>query len=588
MMITPGPVEHRLPIAGPDAVRRGATSLIRADGRAFVGLILINVLAAAAGLIAPWLVGRLIDRVDNGSAGVAEVDRIALILICFALAQLILLRTARVIGARFGERTAARLREQFVDRVLSLPAREADRSPAGDLAARGTGDVDRVTQILRDAAPEIVISVIQMLIIFTAVMITSPLLGAIGVVGLVGISAALRWYFRRAHRAYLELGAVHSSVGEMLSTTALGARTIETLGLQDLRRRECADTAERGWWTSMRTLRLRSVLFPTVDLSSELPAVAALLLGGLLHAQGVISLGTVVASVLYLRQLAAPVDAILLWMEALPGSAASYARVEGLAALQPPPVGDLADPAPLDERLAVRSASFAYEKGHDVLLDVSLDVRSGEHLAIVGASGAGKTTLGRLLSGLDSPRTGLVTIGGVPVDALAPERLRRQVVLVTQDHYVFRGTIRDNLLIADQDASDDDLQAALFTVGAHWAVELPNGLDTMLGDDDNLDGGQAQQLSLARVVLADPHTLILDEATALLDPTTARTTERALGAALRGRTVIAIAHRLGTAHDSDRVAVMAEGRITEIGSHDQLLAADEGYADLWRSWHGDL
>ena len=301
-----------------------------------------------------------------------------------------------------------------------------------------------------------------------------------------------------------------------------------------------------------------------------------------------ISLGAAVASVLYLRQLTGPVDAILVWMEALPGSAASYARVEGLADLDPSPARTPTGPQPADERIAVRDASFAYDRDHDVLHEVSLDVRPGEQLALVGASGAGKTTLGRLLAGLDSPRSGQVTIGGVPVVSLAPDQLRRHVVLVTQDHYIFRGTIRENLLIADVAADDDALRSALVTVGAHWAAELPNGLDTVLDDDDQLDGGQAQQLSLARVVLADPHTLILDEATALLDPTTARSTERALAAALHGRTVIAIAHRLATAHDADRVAVMTGGRITELGSHDQLLAADGDYATLWHTWHGDL
>lgn len=230
---------------------------------------------------------------------------------------------------------------------------------------------------------------------------------------------------------------------------------------------------------------------------------------------------------------------------------------------------------------------YAYDGGDDVLHGVDLAVRPGEQLAIVGPSGAGKSTLGRLLAGMDSPRTGSVTVGRVPIADLGPDQLRRQVVLVTQEHHVFLGTLRDNLQMASATATDAEMRSALIAVGAEWADELPHGLDTELGHQGyRTDGAQAQQLALAQVVLADPHTLILDEATALLDPRTARHTERALAAVLAGRTVIAIAHRLQTAHDADRVAVMEDGRLTELGTHGELVAAGGAYAALWRSWHG--
>lgn len=223
-----------------------------------------------------------------------------------------------------------------------------------------------------------------------------------------------------------------------------------------------------------------------------------------------------------------------------------------------------------------------------MLRGVDLTVSPGERLAVVGASGAGKSTLGRLLAGIDRPREGAVTVGGAEIAALGPERLRRQVVLVTQEHHVFIDTVRDNLLMAAPGATDGEVHAALDAVGAGWVADLPDGLDTALGAGEfSFDGARAQQLALARVVLADPHTLVLDEATALLDPATARHAERALAAVLAGRTVIAIAHRLHTARDADRVAVMDDGRLTELGTHDELVARGGAYARLWHSWHGD-
>jgi ABC-type multidrug transport system fused ATPase/permease subunit len=185
-----------------------------------------------------------------------------------------------------------------------------------------------------------------------------------------------------------------------------------------------------------------------------------------------------------------------------------------------------------------------------------------------------------LIAGVDRPAAGTVTVGGVPIADLPPDELRQQVVLVTQEHHVFRESLRDNLIVA---APDDVLRGALKTVGADWADDLDRDLA-----QQPLDGAQAQQVALARVVLADPHTVILDEATALLDPTAARTAERALAAVLHERTVIAIAHRLQTAHDADRVAVMDDGRIIELGTHDDLVAADGPYAALWHSWHGGV
>lgn len=573
-----------LPIAEPAQTRRAALRLIRVDGRAFAAMLALNGLAAAAGLAAPWLLGRIVDEVKSGS-GVAAVDRMALAILVCAVAQLVLSRYASYVGHRFGERTLARIRERFTERALGLPVSAVERAGTGDLTTRGTTDVAAVGITLRDAGPDVAIAAVQALFILVAVFVLDPLLGACGVVGLAGIWFASRWYLRRAMEAYLAEGSAHSALAEELAATTGGARTVEALRLERRRLLACRETIEECRRTRIRTLFLRSVLFPIVDVSYTIPVAAVLLLGGalMMREPSAMTLGTVVASALYLRQLSQPLNIILEQLERLQSSTASFARVEGLPlAPEPGP----ASPVPAGDQLEVSGVRYAYDGGPDVLHEVDLSVRPGERLAIVGPSGAGKTTLGRLLAGMDAPLAGSVTVGGVPVADLDAGRLRERVLLVTQEHHVFLGTVRDNLRIAAPSAADADLYAALTAVGADWIGDLPDGLDTDLGAH-RPDGAQAQQLALARVVLADPHTLILDEATALLDPRTARHTERALAAVLEGRTVIAIAHRLQTAHDADRVAVMQDGRLTELGTHDELVEAGGVYAGLWHSWHGD-
>jgi ABC-type multidrug transport system fused ATPase/permease subunit len=574
----------RLPVADRATVRRAAVDLLARDRRAVAVSLALHGAAAVAGLAAPWLLGRIVDEVTAGAAP-STVDRLALAIGASVVVQCVLSRYAQYIGHRFSERAVARLREQFVRRTLALPVSVVERAGTGDLATRSAVDVSTVGTTVRDVLPTIVVSSTELVLLFAAVFLLHPLLGLVALAGLPTIYAATRWYLRRASGAYLAEGAAAAELTEALTTTAEGARTVEALRLG-------ADRVAHGtvrigdlWATRRATLRLRTVFFPAVEGSYALPIAAVLLAGGYFLSRDMVTLGAVVSAALYLQQAIEPLDQLLQWTEQAQRGIASFARVLGVGQVPPEPRGTAT--ATAGERILVRDARFAYAGGHDVLHGIDLEVRPGERLAIVGPSGAGKSTLARLLAGIDAPRTGEVSLGDVPVTALDPAERRRRIALVTQEHHVFIGTLRDNLAFAAPGATDAQMRSALDAVGADWYADLPDGLDTELGDGAReLGPADAQQLALARLVLADPHTLILDEATAALDPTTARRTERALGAVLTGRTVIAIAHRLNTAHDADRVALMEDGRITELGGHDELVRADGAYAALWRSWHG--
>ncbi|MFB4279384.1 ABC transporter ATP-binding protein [Nonomuraea sp. MTCD27] len=573
-----------LPVADRKQVRAYARRLTLKYPRRLAFTLLLHGLAAVAGLVVPWQLGELVQDVQYGAE--VNVAVVAAAIGGFLLLQGVLMRYAVLASARLGEKVLAELREEFVDRVLGLPLSTVERAGSGDLITRTSRDVDALSRTVRHAVPETLIAMVTFVITIGAMLLVSPLLMLPMLAAGPVIYISTRRYLRRARDGYLRENAAYADVTEGLAETVEGARAVEALGLRERRWARTDGDIARSFAAERYTLGLRTRWYPAVELGYVIPVVAALLVGGLFYASDWVTLAQVATATLYAQQLIDPLDRFLMWIDELQVGGASMARLLGVANVPDDRVAS--SERPTGELLEASGVRYAYREGRDVLHGVSLTVQPGERLAMVGPSGAGKSTLGRLLAGIHGPRTGAVTVGGVPLVDLPLDDLRGHVALVTQEHHVFKGSLRDNLLIARPDASDTAVLKALEAVDAlDWVRGLPSGLETEVGSGGlAVSPAQAQQLALARLVLADPHTLVLDEATSLIDPRAARHLERSLAAVLEGRTVIAIAHRLYTAHDADRVAVVEDGRITELGSHEDLVAEGGSYAALWGSWHG--
>ncbi len=575
-----------LPIADPPALRAYVQRLARRHPRMLGGALGLHMLAALAALAAPRLLGNLVEAVETGTT-TGYVDRVVGLLALFLLLQTVLTRYARYLSQVLGETVLAQLREDFVGNALALPVGVVESAGSGDLLTRTNRDVEQLGWSVRWALPEWTTAVVTAALTLAAAVSVGWWVLLPCLLGLPPLVVGLRWYLARAKDGYLRESASYSMINASLAETVEGARSVEALGLGPARLARIDEDIAESYAAERYTLRLRTVFFPSMELSYLVPTVGTLLFGGWLHTQGQVSLGDVTAATLYVQMLIDPVDRIVSILDELQQGAASLARLLGVAEV--PDDRRLTGATPTSEQLDATDVRFAYVEGRDVLHGIDLDVGVGERIAMVGPSGAGKSTLGRLLAGIHPPRTGSVTVGGVGLVELPLGDLRGHVALVTQEHHVFVGTLRENLaLAAPPGAGEEEIRDALDAVDAlAWVDALPEGLETVVGSGGRrLTDAQAQQVALARLVLADPHTLVLDEATSLIDPRAARHLERSLAAVLHGRTVIAIAHRLFSAHDADRVAVVEDGVISELGSHDELVAAGGSYAALWDSWNG--
>jgi ABC-type multidrug transport system fused ATPase/permease subunit len=579
---------HELPVASPGVVRAYAGAVLRTNWRSAAAVVALYSGASAAGLVGPQVLGSVVaDAASSAtSRSLAHVDDAVLIFLIALVLQTVFIRGASLLAGTLTSRLLSSVRVEFVRAMLKLPIGIVEAAGTGDLQTRASSDVEQLTWSVRQAAPRLAVAAAQAVFTVAALLWTAPVMAIVLVPIVPALVVGTKWYLKRARPGYKETMAAFDRMNARVQENAAAGRTIETFRLGQLRT-DMVD-GDIGRWIGWEryTLRLRTIYFPLTEACYIVPLVLSVALGGILHADGHLSIAAATAAALYTQLLIDPVDTVLSNLDEMQIGTASLGRLLGVREVVAP---ETTAQLPADERIVASDLHFAYREGQDVLHGVDLAPEPGSRLALVGPSGAGKSTLALLLTGVYPPRRGSVQIGGVDAYRLPTEQLREEVALVTQEYHVFNGTLRDNLELVSPGATDEQLIAALAVVDADDLVDrLADGLDTMLGSAAvQLSPAESQQVALARLVLADPHTLVLDEATALLDPRAARHLERSLSRVLEGRTVVAVAHRLQSAADADVVAVVDGGRIVEQGSHADLLARDGSYAALWRSWRGN-
>jgi ATP-binding cassette, subfamily B, bacterial len=576
--------------ASPRTVWRYTRALLRPVRSLYLGAagaVTVSTLIALAG---PALVRYAID------AGISKHETHALnvaavVFLALAILKPFVVRAQILLAARAGERFLHALRVAAFDKLQVLPLGFFERQRAGVLVSRLTSDVQSLNELVREALVEITGSGLQILLTMVALVVLSPKLAAVSLVALP-ILIVSSWSFHHgAGRAY---HTIRDRVADTLTALQEGLAGVQVV--QAFRREERTldrykprSQAQVSAWRRASFVNIR--LFAFLPLAQAAALIIVLLAAASMYRDGAISIGTITAFVLYLIQLFDPIGRFTEWLGEFRSGLAALAKIVGLLDV-PSPIEELpgAVELPRQGTLNLRGVSFGYGDGRTVVRNVTLAFAPGEQVALVGATGAGKSTVAKLVTRQYDPQQGSIELGGVDLRDATLESLQRRIVLLPQEGHLFSGTIADNVRLAYPDATDEHVRDALRDIGALERFEaLPEGLATDVQTRGlRLSAGERQLVGIARVALADPAVIVLDEATSSLDPATEVAVERALAAVAKGRTVVTIAHRLSTAERADRVVVMEHGRVVEVAPHDELVEQGERYASLWASWQAGL
>lgn len=567
-----------LPVATARESRSWLAAELRTRPGETIGTLVAGILAAVAAIIPVYALGLLVDRVRE-NAGSDAIVSISLVIVVSALVGGAATGLSTYLIGRLGARILADLRESTVSTALRLPALVLDRAGRGDLLSRVGADIAAIGKAVTDVLPQVISALLLGVLSLAAMTGIDWRLGLAGAIAVPFYVLGLRWYLPRSAPRYASERAAIAERSQLLVESMQGLRTVHAYRLEDRHRREIDTVSAKARDISVDVFTLFTRFVGRVNRAEFLGLAAILVVGFLLVRNGSVTVGQTSAAALLFHRLFNPVSMLLFSFDEVQNAGASLGRLVGVLRMPVPTDGSRSHDG---AALSLEGVTFSYDGITPVLRDVTLRVAPGERVALVGSTGAGKTTAASIAAGILRPSSGSAYVGSVPVTELPP----RTVAIISQETHVFAGPLIEDLRLARPGASVAEVSAVLAKVGAlDWASALPNGLDTVVGDGgEDLTAAQAQQLALARLVLLDPAVAVLDEATAEAGSAGARALEDSATAALQGRTALVVAHRLTQAAAADRVIVLEHGSIVESGSHEELVSAGGRYADLWSAW----
>jgi ATP-binding cassette subfamily B protein len=583
------PIDEALPRRAE--ARALLVSLLRPYKVTVAVLAVVVVVENVARLCVPLLVQRGIDHgIPPITAGGSAHE---LILIVVALCAVVCVQAvSRMLFLRrsgqIGQTVLRELRRRVFRHFGRLDVAFHDRYTSGRVVSRSTNDVEAIQEMLETGFDSLITAALTLVGTSVLLIVLDWRLGLMCLVAFPILVALAAWFRTESAKTYREVRESAALVIVQFVETMTGIKAVQAYRREERNQEIFEDVADRYRDINERTFKLVAIFMPGVKLVGNITTGVVLLYGGYLVLHGEMTVGTLTAFLLYLRMFFEPMQEITQFFNTFQSASSALEKLAGVLA-QRPAIADPADPTPLADvrgEVEFRGVEFAYVDDHPVLPGLNLAVPAGQTVALVGTTGAGKTTIAKLIARFYDPTAGAVTLDGVDLRSLTQDDLRRHVVMVTQENFMFSGTVADNIRFGRPDATDAEIRAAAEAVGADRFIHaLPEGYDTDVAKrGGRLSAGQRQLVAFARAFLADPDVLILDEATSSLDIPSERMVQNALKTVLADRTALVIAHRLSTVEVADRVLVLEHGRIIEDGAPAELIRDDGHYASLHQAW----
>ncbi|WP_228639038.1 ABC transporter ATP-binding protein [Microtetraspora sp. AC03309] len=575
--------------------RRLLGDLLRPHRRQMALLFAIIVLSSGAGLAIPYLVAAGIDdgippmlRDDGSGTLLVIVAAIVTAALIQALTRQAFLR----LSGRIGQDILLELRRRVFDHFQKLSLSFHEKYTSGRVISRLTSDIEAIAELLASGLDGLVTAVLTLVGTAVMLLVLDAHLAVVALLPLPLLLLFTRWFRRESGLTYRRTREAVALVIVHFVESMTGIRAVQAFR-REPRNQEIFERLNDDYRdANMRAARIVAIFMPGIKLIGNVTVAAVLLYGGWLALHDAVTVGVLAAFLLYLRQFYEPMQEISQFYNTLQSAGAALEKLSGVLE-EEPAVAEPRRPAALPyARGSVRfdGVEFSYTGGTPVIPALDLEIPAGQTVAVVGTTGAGKTTLAKLISRFYDPVAGRVLLDGVDLRDLDEAVLRRSVVMVTQENFLFTGTVADNIRFGRPEAGDEDVVAAARAIGAHdFIAALPDGYDTEVGKrGGRMSAGQRQLVAFARAFLADPAVLILDEATSSLDVPSERLVQRALRTILADRTAVIIAHRLSTVEIADRVLVMESGRVVEDGSPERLIGGSGRFARLHRAWVDSL